>query len=87
MATTTKFGFGQILGAQTPAFAHWIPKFYILFAASGTGMLAALGIPQPMIAKIAVIAAAFAPVFVLIGEMFGISLTPDPEPAPKSDPV
>jgi len=74
MATQVKFGFSQ-LSKTTPDFAHWIPKFYILFSGSGLTMLSALGVAEPIQDKIVKIAVAFSPVFILLEEMFG--LVPD----------
>lgn len=74
MATSTaKFGISQ-LTCKTPAFGHWIPQFYILFSVSGLEMLTALGVSPDMETKIAKIAIAFSPLFVLIGQCFGISI-------------
>jgi hypothetical protein len=71
--TNTKFGFGQ-LGNANPDWATWISKLYFLLGASGMGMMTALGIPPNMEQRIATIALAFSPLFILLGEMFGVNL-------------
>jgi len=73
METKVKFGLSQIT-QKTPDFAHWIPKFYILFSGSGLVMLTALGVSPDIESKIVKLAIAFSPAFILIGEMFGINL-------------
>ena len=68
-----KWGPSQ-LTKKTPDIGHWVPQFYLLFSACGMGMLSSLGIPHDVLVKIAVIAIAWSPFFVLVGQMFGISL-------------
>lgn len=87
MASKIKWGPSQ-LTCKTPDIGHWVPQFYLLFSACGMGMLSSLGIPHDVLVKIAVIAIAWSPFFVLVGQMFGISLPaqggPEPTPIPPT---